>query len=125
MDKVLGGFFRRFNNVSEGFGFLQRRRQARDFAQGSRHGRLSGADRRHRVLFRVVPGGFVPLQDKQYLIGFAQLQEGATLDRTEEVMRQMSAIAMQQPGVESAVAFPACRSTASPTHRAPASCSRR
>ncbi len=58
------------------------------------------------VLFRVVPGGFVPLQDKQYLIGFAQLQEGATLDRTEEIMRQMSAIAMQQPGVESAVAFP-------------------
>ncbi|MGC8035683.1 efflux RND transporter permease subunit, partial [Salmonella enterica] len=40
------------------------------------------------------------------LIGFAQLQEGATLDRTEEVMRRMSEIAMQQPGVESAVAFP-------------------
>jgi multidrug efflux pump subunit AcrB len=28
-------------------------------------------------------GGFVPAQDKQYLIGFAQLPDGASLDRTE------------------------------------------
>ncbi|MFG1423688.1 efflux RND transporter permease subunit [Roseixanthobacter liquoris] len=58
------------------------------------------------VLFRAVPGGFVPAQDKQYLVGFAQLPDGATLDRTEEVIRRMSDIALQQPGVESAIAFP-------------------
>ena len=57
-------------------------------------------------LFRAVPGGFVPGQDKQYLVGFAQLPDGATLDRTEEVIRRMSEIALKQPGVESAVAFP-------------------
>src|SRR5262249_56986645 len=57
-------------------------------------------------LFKTVPGGFVPGQDKQYLVGFAQLPDGATLDRTEEVIRQMSDIALKQPGVESAVAFP-------------------
>ena len=51
-------------------------------------------------------GGFVPAQDKQYLIGFAQLPDGATLDRTEEVIRRMGDIALKQPGVESAVAFP-------------------
>ncbi len=33
-------------------------------------------------LFQAVPGGFVPAQDKQYLIGFAQLPDAATLDRT-------------------------------------------
>jgi multidrug efflux pump len=38
-------------------------------------------------LFKAVPGGFVPAQDKQYLIGFAQLPDGATLDRTEDVIR--------------------------------------
>jgi multidrug efflux pump len=54
----------------------------------------------------VVPGGFVPAQDKQYLIGFAQLPSGASLDRTEAVIRQMGEIALAQPGVESAVAFP-------------------
>ncbi|MGL4285497.1 MAG: efflux RND transporter permease subunit [Phreatobacter sp.] len=58
------------------------------------------------VLFRAVPGGFVPGQDKQYLVGFAQLPDGATLDRTEEVIRRMSEIALKQPGVESAIAFP-------------------
>jgi multidrug efflux pump len=57
-------------------------------------------------MFKIVPGGFVPAQDKQYLVGFAQLPDGATLDRTEEVIRRMSDIALKQPGVESAVAFP-------------------
>jgi multidrug efflux pump len=58
------------------------------------------------LLFRTVPGGFVPAQDKQYLIGFAQLPDGATLDRTEDVIRRMSDITLKQPGVEHAVAFP-------------------
>jgi multidrug efflux pump len=58
------------------------------------------------VLFRTVPGGFVPGQDKQYLVGFAQLPDGATLDRTEEVIRRMSEITLEQPGVDNAIAFP-------------------
>jgi multidrug efflux pump len=57
-------------------------------------------------LFKAVPSGFVPSQDKQYLIGFAQLPDGATLDRTEEVIRKMGAIALENPGVEAAVSFP-------------------
>jgi multidrug efflux pump len=56
--------------------------------------------------FQLVPSGFVPTQDKQYLVSFAQLPDGATLDRSEAVIRQMSDIALKQPGVESAVAFP-------------------
>ncbi|MBC8130954.1 MAG: efflux RND transporter permease subunit, partial [Rhizobiaceae bacterium] len=58
------------------------------------------------LLFRTVPGGFVPPQDKQYLVGFTQLQDGASLDRTEEVIRKMTDIALKVPGVESAIAFP-------------------
>ncbi|MFG1376699.1 efflux RND transporter permease subunit [Xanthobacter autotrophicus] len=58
------------------------------------------------VLFRAVPPGFVPGQDKQYLVGFAQLPDGATLDRTEEVIRHMSDIALKEEGVKSAIAFP-------------------
>jgi hydrophobe/amphiphile efflux-1 (HAE1) family protein/NodT family efflux transporter outer membrane factor (OMF) lipoprotein len=56
--------------------------------------------------FNKVPTGFVPTQDKQYLVAFAQLPEGASLDRTEKVIREMSEIGMKQPGVQSAVAFP-------------------
>jgi hydrophobe/amphiphile efflux-1 (HAE1) family protein len=56
--------------------------------------------------FKTVPEGFVPQQDKQYLVAFANLPDAATLDRTEEVIRRMSDIMLKQPGVVSAVAFP-------------------
>jgi multidrug efflux pump len=58
------------------------------------------------LLFRVVPGGFIPLQDKQYLVGFAQLPDGASLDRTEQVIRRMGDIALTTPGAQNVVAFP-------------------
>ena len=57
-------------------------------------------------LFKAVPAGFVPAQDKQYLIGFAQLPDGATLDRTDEVVRRMGDIMKQNPHVEDTIAFP-------------------
>src|SRR5436190_995277 len=56
--------------------------------------------------FNKVPSGFVPSQDKQYLVAFAQLPDAASLDRTEAVIRQMSEIGLKQPGVQDAVAFP-------------------
>ena len=56
--------------------------------------------------FQMVPTGFVPGQDKQYLVGFAQLPDGSSLDRTDEVMRRMSDIALKHPGVKDAIAFP-------------------
>jgi multidrug efflux pump len=58
------------------------------------------------VGFQHVPPGFVPIQDKMYLVSFAQLPQGATLDRTEKVIRQMSDIALKDPAVAGAVAFP-------------------
>ncbi len=56
--------------------------------------------------FAKVPTGFVPAQDKQYLVSFAQLPDASSLDRSEAVIRRMSDIALKQPGVESAVEFP-------------------
>jgi multidrug efflux pump len=56
--------------------------------------------------FSHVPTGFVPGQDKQYLVAFAQLPDAASLDRSEDVIQRMGAIALKQPGVEHAVAFP-------------------
>jgi multidrug efflux pump len=107
MDKVFGRFFKAFNKA---FG-----RGSENYSRG-----VKGAISRKAVmlvvygvlvlatvgLFKAVPGGFVPGQDKQYLIGFAQLPDGATLDRTEDVIRKISDIAMKQPGVEHAIAFP-------------------
>ncbi|MBB1342309.1 MAG: multidrug efflux pump [Pseudoalteromonas rhizosphaerae] len=57
-------------------------------------------------LFDAVPGGFIPAQDKQYLVAIAQLPDAASLDRTQDVVRQMQEIALQVPGVANTVAFP-------------------
>ena len=56
--------------------------------------------------FRMVPSGFVPQQDKQYLVAFAQLPDASSLDRTEEVMREMSRLALETEGVKDSIAFP-------------------
>ncbi|MEJ1959803.1 MAG: multidrug efflux RND transporter permease subunit [Nitrosomonadales bacterium] len=107
MDKVLGRFFKGFNRFfhknSERYGHgvsgILSRKSAAIFV----YALLLGAT---YLGFHYVPPGFVPTQDKQYLVSFAQLPDGATLDRTESVIREMSEIAMKEPGVESAVAFP-------------------
>lgn len=57
-------------------------------------------------LFNTVPGGFIPQQDKQYLVAIAQLPDAASLDRTEAVAVKMQEIALEIPGVLNTVAFP-------------------
>ena len=56
--------------------------------------------------FAHTPTGFVPPQDKQYLVAFAQLPDAASLDRTESVIKRMSELALKQPGVANSIAFP-------------------
>ncbi len=107
LDGGLGWFFRGFNRFFK--------------ASSTRYERSVGSVVKHKLamftvyliliagsayLFKVVPQGYVPAQDKQYLVGFAQLPSGASLQRTEEVIRRMSQIAMDTPGVANAVAFP-------------------
>src|ERR1700746_3405975 len=43
--------------------------------------------------FKTVPVGFIPMQDQGYLIGLAQLPDGATLQRSDDVRRQMVRLA--------------------------------
>ncbi len=107
MDKYLGGFFKGFNR------FFKRSSEKYSTGVAGVIQRKSRSMAVYAVLLAatvgislIVPGGFVPGQDKQYLIGFAQLPPGASLDRTEEVIRRMGEIAMKQPGVEHAVSFP-------------------
>ncbi len=107
MDKVFGGFFRWFNRVfkrssdaySRGVqGVITRKSLAMII-----YALLVGLT---ALVFTRVPGGFVPAPDKQYLIGIAQLPAGASLDRTDAVIRQMSDIALKVPGIVDSVAFP-------------------
>ena len=107
MDKVFGWFFRGFNRFfnrsSEAYGGGVKRVISRKAVMMAAYLVLLGLT---GVLFKAVPSGFVPAQDKQYLVGFAQLPDAATLDRTEDVIRRMDAIALKHPGVENAISFP-------------------
>jgi len=56
--------------------------------------------------FSKTPTGFVPQQDKAYVVAVVQLPDAASLDRTEAVIHQMGEIAKGVPGVKHSVAFP-------------------
>ena len=107
INRVFGAFFRGFNatfvRLSSGYG------RAVNVAVRWRSFVLLGFAlllTATWAMFRIVPEGFIPLQDKQYLLGIVQLPDAASLDRTEAVVRRMSAIALQTPGVEHAIGFP-------------------
>jgi hydrophobe/amphiphile efflux-1 (HAE1) family protein len=55
--------------------------------------------------FTAVPGGFIPAQDKQYLVTVAQLPPASSLERTEEVTRAIGKIGLDHPGITGAVQF--------------------
>jgi gold/copper resistance efflux pump len=107
LDRVIGPITRRFNQAFE--------RSAWSYVRG-----VNRAIRYAAVVaavyggllfltwagFSRVPAGFVPAQDKYYLVGIAQLPNGASLDRTESVVREMTRLALEQPGIESVAAFP-------------------
>ncbi|MFL5245954.1 MAG: efflux RND transporter permease subunit [Gemmataceae bacterium] len=56
--------------------------------------------------FKVVPTGFIPQQDKGYLVVNAQLPDGASLDRTEDVMKRITNAVLETEGVEHAISVP-------------------
>ncbi|MGO3770386.1 MAG: efflux RND transporter permease subunit, partial [Vreelandella alkaliphila] len=58
------------------------------------------------LMFKVVPPGFIPVQDKLYLIAGVILPEGASLERTDQMLQEVVDIAMETDGVEHAIAFP-------------------
>ncbi len=56
--------------------------------------------------FRMVPVGFIPEQDKGYLVVNAQLPDGASLERSDAVIARMTAIARQTEGVAHTISVP-------------------
>ncbi|WP_442798316.1 multidrug efflux RND transporter permease subunit OqxB [Pantoea vagans] len=107
IDALFGWLFRPFNR------FFQRSAHGYESLVGRtlrRRGAVSGVYilllAGAGFMFHTVPGGFIPTQDKLYLIGGVKMPEGSSLARTDEVIRKMSEIGMQTDGVAYAVAFP-------------------
>ena len=56
--------------------------------------------------FKTVPVGFIPQQDKGYLVVNAQLPDGASLERTEAVMTRLTSSISKIPGVAHTISLP-------------------
>ncbi|KWV56808.1 transporter [Bradyrhizobium macuxiense] len=52
-----------------------------------------------------IPTGFIPIEDQGYLLAAVQLPDGASIDRTQSVLDQVTEIAGKTPGVEQVVAI--------------------
>lgn len=108
MDSILGRwvftpFNRFFSRLSDGYGWLVRKVIRFGAIVAVVYMALLALT---GVQFANTPTGYVPGQDKQYLVAFAQLPDASSLERTEAVVKQMSDIALAQPGVAHSVAFP-------------------
>ncbi len=56
--------------------------------------------------FRVVPVGFIPEQDKGYLVINVQLPDGASLERTDQLIKKVSQITRETEGVAHTLDMP-------------------
>jgi len=106
MDKVFGRFFARFNRLFQKSGDAY----SSGLTRTVRRTPIAIAIYAGLVALTVfgfyrTPSGFIPQQDKLYLVGVVQLPPAASLDRTAEVVKRMGEIAKQQPGVASSVQF--------------------
>jgi HAE1 family hydrophobic/amphiphilic exporter-1 len=105
-DRLLGPLFRRFNAgfawLSEGYATAVcrvARKPARALAAFVVLLAFTA------VLFRAVPQGFIPQQDQGYVIVIIELPKGASLGRTDAVVRRASDIVLRTPGTDRSIAF--------------------
>src|SRR5690606_37183632 len=106
IDRVFGGFFRRFNRGFDRAGNAYQR------AVGLTVRRIGIAMVLYVGLVGLtalglnrMPEGFIPGQDKLYLVSVIQLPPGSSIDRTEEVVKRVAEIGLEEPGVEGALQF--------------------
>jgi NodT family efflux transporter outer membrane factor (OMF) lipoprotein len=106
INHLLGGFFRGFNwlfsRTINGYGRLVRTVLRVSVLALVVYVGLLGLT---YWQFTTVPTGFIPPQDKGYLIVNVQLPDAASLERTDAVIRQVTDIVLQVPGVGNAVGF--------------------
>lgn len=107
IDRLFGWLFRPFNR------FFKRNSERYEGAVSRALGKRGAVFAVYLVLlvgaglmFRTVPAGFIPVQDKLYLIAGVKMPEGASIERTDAVLKKMAAIAKEVDGVASEVAFP-------------------
>src|SRR5690606_18419921 len=58
------------------------------------------------LMFQLVPRGFIPVQDKGYIIAGVKMPEGASIERTDAALEKIGAMALEIEGTQNDIAFP-------------------
>ena len=103
LNRFLAGFNWVFDRLSGGYGFLVRGLLRISFILVVAYGGLLAMT---WLGFQVVPKGFIPDQDKGYLVVNVQLPDGASLERTDRLVTQLSKVAMETKGIAHVIAVP-------------------
>ena len=100
LDALLGWFFKGFNKVfawaGNAYGNTVARLTRLAVVVLFIYGGLIGLT---ALGFKIVPGGFLPTQDRGYAVAYAQLPDAASLDRTQAVVDKIAKIARETPGI--------------------------
>jgi HAE1 family hydrophobic/amphiphilic exporter-1 len=102
LDAFFSAFNRGFDRLSSGYGELTRRGTRIVGIMLFAYVGLIGLT---YFQFARTPGGFVPPLDRGYFITAITLPPGASLERTDRVVRRASEILLSRPGVANAVTF--------------------
>ncbi|MGO4620988.1 efflux RND transporter permease subunit [Ensifer sp. 2YAB10] len=102
---LANGFNNGFDRMAEGYAFIVRKLVSTRTALAAALIVFVGLLGATWYMAQIVPRGFVPTMDQGYAIVVIQLPDGASLDRTDAVVKRASKIIEDVPGVKSAVAF--------------------
>ena len=107
IDRLFGWVFRPFNR------FFSKNAQRYERGVSKALGRRGAVFAIYAVLllatglmFQIVPRGFIPVQDKSYIIAGVKMPEGASIERTDAALKKIGAMAMEIEGTQNDVAFP-------------------
>jgi hydrophobe/amphiphile efflux-1 (HAE1) family protein len=101
-DVFFSGFNRGFERLSSGYAALTGRVLRVSTLMLVIYGGLIGIT---YVQFSRTPSGFIPPLDRAYFITAVSLPPGASLERTDQVVRKASEVLLSRPGVAHAVTF--------------------
>ncbi len=103
--RLADGFNRGFDAMAERYARIVRRTTGSTAALAAMLAVFAGLIGATAWMSQRVPTGFIPQMDQGYAIVVIQLPDGASLDRTDAVVRAASEIALETPGISNAVGF--------------------
>jgi hydrophobe/amphiphile efflux-1 (HAE1) family protein len=100
-DKFNGGF----DHLSDGYSWIVRRMVQTKLALACSIVAFLGLLGATFYMTQIVPKGFIPTMDQEYALVIVQLPDGASLSRTDDVVKRASAILNKMPGIAHTASF--------------------